>query len=72
MIQPQARLEDGYMEGKTDGVVAQGYSGAGLVDQDKKLCGMHACHPGQDPKAPLFVPVQTIIDMLTSLRKEIL
>lgn len=71
-IQTQARLGDGYVEGKTDGAVAQGYSGAGLIDQDKKLCGMHACHPEQDPTAPLFVPAQTIIDILTSLQKETL
>lgn len=66
-IQTKAFLGDGYMQGKSDGNLSAGYSGAGLIDEDKKLYGMHACHPKQDSLTSLFVPARTIMDILISL-----
>lgn len=68
-IQTKAFLLDGYVQGKSDDVVSAGYSGAGLTGEDAKLYGMHTSHPISDPHTSLFVPAQTIIDIIESVEK---
>lgn len=65
-IEAKAFLLDGYMQGESDGKVSAGYSGAGLIGADAKLYGMHTSHPNLDPHTSLFIPAQTIINILTS------
>lgn len=65
-IQTKAFVLDGYVQGESDSEVSAGYSGAGLIGADSKLYGMHTSHPNENPHSSLFVPAQTIINILTS------